>query len=42
MLKLNPEKGFFNLIFPQIKAISKDIIHAAFPFIDPERRENNF
>lgn len=41
MLKQNPEKSFFNTIFPQIKNISSTIIRAAFPFIDPERRANN-
>jgi len=35
MLKIDPRKGFYNTIFPQIKTIGKDIIHAAFPFIDP-------
>jgi len=42
MLKINPNKGFYNTIFHQIKTIGTDIIHAAFPFIDPDRKINNF
>jgi hypothetical protein len=42
MVKIDPKKGFFNHIFPQLKKIGTDIIHASFPFIDPHRRKNNF
>ena len=42
MLKKNPKKGFYQLIYPQIKRIATDIIFAAYPFIDPERKGNNF
>lgn len=42
MLKKNPNKGFYNVIFPQLKKIGTEIIEAAFPFVDPERRANNF
>lgn len=42
MLKMNPSKGFYTTILPQIKSIGTDIMHAAFPFIDPDRKVNNF
>ena len=42
MLQKNPQKGFYETVFPQIKKITTDIIFAASPFIDPERRANNF
>lgn len=42
MLKIDLKKGFYDIIFPQLRTIGKDIIHAAFPFIDVSRRANNF
>lgn len=42
MLKINPARGFYEVIFPQLKKIGTEIIEAAFPFVDPERRANNF
>jgi hypothetical protein len=42
MLKLDPKRGFNDVIFPQIRQIATDIIRAAYPFIDPNRRANNF
>lgn len=42
MLKKDPTHNFFKIILPQIKQITIDIICAAYPFIDPERRANNF
>ena len=42
MLKKNPNKGFNAVIYPQIKKITTDIIFAAYPFIDTERKANNF
>lgn len=42
MLTLDPTKGFYTTIFPQLRQIGCDVIQAAFPFIDPLRRANNF
>jgi hypothetical protein len=42
MLKLDPKKGFYDVVFPQLRRIGTDIVRAAFPFIDPQRRANNF
>ena len=42
MLKANPKRGFYDCVFPQLRKIGTDIIHASFPFIDPQRRANNF
>jgi len=42
MIKQDPNKGFYDVVFPQLRSIGREIIHAAFPFIDPERRVNNF
>ena len=42
MLKINPKKGFYDVVFPQIRTISREVIEAAFPFIDPQRRSSNF
>lgn len=42
MTKRNPNDNFYTKILPQIKQITIDIIFAAYPFIDPERKANNF
>jgi hypothetical protein len=34
--------SFFTHILPQIKKISQDISHAAYYFVDPKKKMNNF
>ena len=38
----NKKIGFFSTIHPQIRKISTDVMNAAYYFIDPKRKVNNF
>ena len=42
MKKQDPKFDFFRLIYPRMKSIAADVIHASALNIDPERRVNNF
>ncbi len=39
-----PEKksGFYTTILPQIRQLSTDVMHAAYYFVDPNKKVNNF
>ncbi len=40
--KQDPAFDFYKLIYPKMKKIATDIIHASALNIDPDRRVNNF
>lgn len=42
MKKSDPEFDFYARIYPQMKRVARDAIHASAMNIDPLRRVNNF